>query len=316
MAVIVAITAQFLAEHYAMPAMLLALLLGISLGFLGSEGKTVAGIDFSARALLRLGVAALGVRVSATLMMGLGPQMIALTIAAVVATIGFGLLVGRLFGHSWRFNLLTAGSVAICGASAAMALAAILPRDEKSEEHLIFTVMGITVLSTMAMIAYPVITTVLGLSETQAGIFLGGSIHDVAQVVGAGFSVSDSAGDVATLVKLIRVAMLAPVVLVASVLIRRFAGAAQDGKKPPVLPAFVAGFLLLAVLNSFGVIPQVVSEFLSQASRWLLLIAIAAVGMKTDLKQVLSVGGSAITLIVAETAFIAMFVLIGIELLS
>lgn len=316
MAVIVAITAQFLADHYATPAMLLALLLGIALNFLGSDEKTADGIAFAARALLRLGVAALGVRVSATLMMGLGPQMIALVVAAVVATIGFGLLIGRFFGHGWRFNLLTSGSVAICGASAAMALAAILPRDERSEERLIFTVMGVTVLSTVAMIAYPVVATALNLSETEAGIFLGGTIHDVAQVVGAGFSISEPAGDSATLVKLIRVAMLAPVVLVASILIRSVAGASEAGEKPPILPAFVAGFLALAILNSFGFIPLAVTEFLSQASRWLLLIAIAAVGMKTDLKQVLSVGGAAITLIVAETVFIALFVLIGIRLLA
>lgn len=313
---LVAITAQFLAEHYATPAMLLALLLGIAVSFLGEEGKAVPGIAFSARSLLRLGVALLGVRISMSLMMGLGWDLIALVVGGVVATILFGLAVARFFGHKWRFAFLTAGSVAICGASAAMAISAILPRDERSEERLIFTVMGVTVLSTVAMIAYPILVNLLELNSIQAGVFLGGTIHDVAQVVGAGFSISEQTGDTATLVKLMRVGMLAPIVLAASLMIRSFAELPSDGKRPPVLPGFVIAFLVLAGINSFGLIPAAVTEFLSQASRWLLLTAIAAVGMKTNLKQVLAVGGAAIALIIVETLFIAGLILAGIELLT
>ncbi len=315
-AVIVAVTAQFLADHYATPAMLLALLLGIAVSFLGEEGRTVPGVAYAARTCLRLGVAFLGVRVSMSLMMGLGPQLIALVIGGVIATILFGLAIARLFGHGWRFAFLTAGAVAICGASAAMAIGAILPRDDKSEQRLIFTVMGVTVLSTLAMILYPIIVTQLGLDPIQAGVFLGGTIHDVAQVVGAGFSISTETGDTATLVKLIRVAMLAPIVLIAALVIRKGQAPVGDGAKPPILPGFVIGFLVLAGLSSVGVIPAWLTEFLSQASRWLLLTAIAAVGMKTNLKQVLSIGGSAIALIVAETLFIACLILTGISLMT
>lgn len=315
-AMIVAVTAQFLADHYATPAMLLALLLGIAVSFLGEEGKTVPGIAFSARTLLRLGVALLGVRVSMVLMMELGWELITLVVVGVVATMLFGLSIARLFGHKWRFALLTAGSVAICGASAAMAISAILPRDERSEERLIFTVMGVTVLSTIAMIAYPILVNLLELDSVQAGVFLGGTIHDVAQVVGAGFSISEQTGDTATLVKLMRVAMLAPIVLVTSLMIRSFATLPSDGKRPPLLPGFVLAFLVLAGLNSFGLIPPAISEFLSHASRWLLLTAVAAVGMKTNLKQVLSVGCAAIGLIVVETLFIAGLILAGITVLT
>ena len=316
MAVIVAITAQFLAQHYGTPAMLLALLLGIAVNFLGSEGKTVPGIAFSARSLLRLGVALLGVRISFDLMMSLGLPLIGLVIAGVVATILFGLLVARLFGRGWDFALLTAGSVAICGASAAMAISAILPRNDRSEQHLTFTVMGVTVLSTLAMILYPIAVGLLGLGEVQGGVFLGGTIHDVAQVVGAGFTISETTGDTATLVKLIRVAMLAPVVLVASLLIRRYAAGRAEGENPPLLPGFVIGFLVLATLNSLHLIPGFASDLMSSASRWLLLTAIAAVGMKTNIKNLLKVGGAAIALLTVETAFIALFILAGVKLLT
>ncbi|MGJ8546358.1 MAG: YeiH family protein [Sulfitobacter sp.] len=315
--VVVAITAQFLAEHYGTPAMLLALLLGIALGFLGEEGRAVDGIGFSAKTLLRLGVALLGVRISMSLMAGLGWQLITLVILGVIATICFGLLIARFLGHGWRFAFLTAGSVAICGASAAMAISAILPQDERSEERLIFTVMGVTVLSTMAMVVYPILSNLLELNAVQGGVFIGGTIHDVAQVVGAGYSVSEQTGDTAVLVKLIRVAMLAPIVLVASIMIRSYAaGNAHSGQQPPLLPGFVVGFLILAALSSFGVVPGFLIELLSEASRWMLLIAIAAVGMKSNLKQVLGVGGAAIILITVETVFIAALVLLGLQFLS
>ncbi|MEL6681338.1 MAG: putative sulfate exporter family transporter [Pseudomonadota bacterium] len=315
-AAITAITAQWLAEHYATPAMLLALLLGIAMSFLGEEGKTVEGISFTARTLLRLGIALLGARISMDLTAQPGLPLVMLIIGAVALTIGFGLLVGRFFGSKWRFSFLTAGSVAICGASAALAIAAILPKDERSEQRLLFTVMGVTVLSTIAMILYPIFVNMLNLSDLAAGVFLGGTIHDVAQVVGAGFSVCESVGDTATLVKLIRVSLLAPVVSIAALLIRRFATSDHAGERPPIIPTFVVGFLALATLNSLGLIPAPLANGLSEASRWLLLTAIAAVGMKTNLKQVLGVGGAAIALIICETIFIATVILAGVYFLT
>lgn len=190
---IVAVTAHFMAMHYSTPAMLWALLLGISVSFLGEEGRAVSGIEFTAKRLLRIGVLLLGVRVSASLIAGLGVDFIALVMIAVFLTIIFGLVLSRLLGQRLRFGLLTAGSVAICGASAAIAISALFHDDKRGEERLIFTVVGVTMLSTMAMITYPVLAQLLNFSDLAAGVFLGGAIHDVAQVVGAGFTVSNEA---------------------------------------------------------------------------------------------------------------------------
>jgi uncharacterized integral membrane protein (TIGR00698 family) len=313
--VLITVAAKFLSEHYSAPPMLMALLLGIAVNFLSEEGKTKPGVNFAARSLLRLGIAFLGARISFDLILALGAGVVALIVAGLVATILFGLGIGRFFGFKLRFSFLTAGSVAICGASAAMAISAILPKDERSEERLIFTVVGVTVLSTIAMIAYPILVQALEMSHEQAGVFLGGTIHDVAQVVGAGFTVSEQTGESATIVKLMRVALLAPVVIIASLIIRRSSGAAASGKAPPLLPLFVLAFLCLATLNSLNVIPEIIGQGLSESSRWLLLIAITAVGTKTNLRQVLSVGPAAIGLIVAETLFIAGFILTGVYLL-
>ncbi len=315
--VIVAVTAQFLADHYGAPAMLMALLLGIALHFLAEEGRCVRGIELTAKHVLRFGVALLGARVSFELLAGLGVELIGLVILSVLATILFGLIGARVLGRGWQIALLTGGSVAICGASAAMAIAAILPKNQYSERNLIFTVLGVTALSTIAMIAYPIITDALGLDHRATGVFLGATIHDVAQVVGAGFSVSDVTGDTATLVKLIRVTMLAPVVLVFA-LSFRVAGLDEPdrSKRPPLIPGFVLAFLCFATLNSLGFIPSGAAEPLNDLSRWALLTAIAAVGMKTSLRSILDIGGQAIVLIVAETIFIAGLILAGIHYLA
>ncbi|MGB3391801.1 MAG: YeiH family protein [Pseudaminobacter sp.] len=313
----VGIAAQFLSDHYGAPAMLMALLLGIAFHFLAEEGRCVAGIDFTAKKVLRIGVALLGVRISVDLLLALGPGLIALLVLAIICTILFGLIGAKLLGRGWRLALLTGGSVAICGASAAMAIAAVLPKNQFSERNLIFTILGVTVLSTIAMIAYPLITNTLGLDHRAAGVFLGGTIHDVAQVVGAGFSVSEETGETATLIKLIRVTMLAPVVLVFSLTFRNMqSGDADTSKRPPLVPGFVLGFLVLAALNSFGLLPQMVVSTASDVSRWALLLGIAAVGMKTALKNIFDVGREAVILIIAETIFLAVFILVGMHYLS
>jgi uncharacterized integral membrane protein (TIGR00698 family) len=312
----VAIAAQFLSDHYGAPAMLMALLLGIAFHFLSEEGRCVAGIDFCAKKVLRIGVALLGMRISVDLLIGLGASTILLLVAAIAATILFGLAAAKLLGRGWRLALITSGSVAICGASAAMAIAAVLPKNEFSERNLIFTVLSVTVLSTLAMIFYPMIAQAIGLDARATGIFFGGTIHDVAQVVGAGFSVSPEAGETATLVKLIRVTMLAPVVLIFSLATRNVGSVGESGKRPPLLPGFVVAFLILAAINSFGLIPEAVSKVGMETSRWALLAGIVAVGMKTSLRRVLDVGGDAVALIVAETIFIGLFILAGIYYLG
>ena len=295
----VAIAAKFLSERYGAPAMLMALLLGIAFHFLSEAGACVAGVEFTAKQVLRSGVALLGVRISVSLLIGLGWETIALLVLAIAATILFALLAARMLGRGWRMALLTGGSVAICGVSAAIAIAAVLPKNQFSERNLIFTVICVTVLSTIAMIFYPTLIQAMGLDHRAAGIFLGGTIHDVAQVVGAGFSVSEETGRVATLVKLIRVTMLAPVVLVFSLVFRKInAAEGTNARPPPLLPGFVGGFLVLAALNSFGYVPPQAVSLANDVSGWALLLGIAAAGIRTTMKSIFDVGKAAIALIV------------------
>jgi len=303
-ALIVACAAKFISEQYGAPAMLMALLIGMALQFMHEDEQCRPGIEYTAKTVLRLGVALLGLRISAQMLAGLGASSILWIIAGVVLTILCGLAGARLLSRGWQFGFLTGGAVAICGASAAMAIAAILPNNKNSETNLTFTVIGVTMLSTIAMIFYPLILAYAGLDDRQAGFFIGATIHDVAQVVGAGYTISDEAGDTATVVKMLRVAMLAPVVFFASLIIARFASS-KTGEHPPLLPGFVVAFLVLATVNSTIAIPPEVLSLAEMASKWMLLVAVAAVGMKTSLKQIKQVGPSAITLIVGETIFLA-----------
>jgi len=217
---------------------------------------------------------------------------------------------------STGFGVLTGGSVAICGASAALAIASVLPRHPAHERDTVMTVVAVTTLSTIAMVLYPVIAAAFGFDEHHAGVFLGATIHDVAQVVGAGYSVSTAAGDSATIVKLLRVAMLLPVVLVVSFVIQRRGAAPAHGEsRPPLLPAFLIGFAALVVLNSAGWLPQATANGLQEASRWFLVTAIAALGTRTSLGDLARVGWRPVAIIVGETVFVGLFVLAGLTLL-
>ncbi|NUT77370.1 putative sulfate exporter family transporter [Pseudomonas sp. C1C7] len=306
---IVAAAASFLSEHYGAPVMLFALLLGMALNFLADDGACKAGVEFTARTVLRIGVALLGMRITLEQMAALGWKPIALVVILVVVTIGVSVIAAKALGFQRLFGMLTGGATAICGASAALALAAALPNHPQKERATLFTVIGVSALSTMAMIVYPMIANWLHLSPQLAGVFLGATIHDVAQVVGAGYSMSTETGDTATVVKLMRVAMLLPVIVTAA-MITRMQGADPTGKRPPLLPWFAVGFLILACINSTGWVVPAVQGAVNELSRWCLVISISALGMKTRLKELASVGIKPILLMVGETVFLVVLVLL------
>lgn len=303
---IIAIAATFLSEHYGGPVMLFALLLGMAFYFLSQEGPCVAGIELASKRILRIAVGLLGAQITISEIMKLGAMPVVMVIAAVTLTILFGIMAARVVGLSRPFGILTSGAVAICGASAALAISSVLPKGDKHERDTVFTVIGVTALSTIAMIIYPVIIAFFHLDHAAIGVFLGGTIHDVAQVVGAGFSVSELTGNVATFTKLLRVAMLLPVVVTLSFIFHAHNTNAAGRR----LPGFLVAFAVLVVVNSLGLIPAPVLLILKGVSRWCLVTAIAALGMKTSLKAMAEVGGRAIALMVAETVFLAVLVLV------
>ncbi|MEH6813834.1 MAG: putative sulfate exporter family transporter [Motiliproteus sp.] len=311
---VVGMAASFVSEHYGGPVILYALLMGMAFNYLSTEGRCVAGIQFSAKAVLRFGIALLGARITVEQLMSLGITPIVIVLVAVPSTILFGFLLGRWLKLGRSQSILTGSSVGICGASAALAVAAVLPQDKDAEKNLIFTVICVTALSTVAMIAYPLIVTAFNLDAVASGVFLGATIHDVAQVVGAGYMMSDEIGDIATFTKLLRVSMLVPVVLIISLIASRW-GKTETGGKPTgfPLPGFLVAFILIVALNSGGFLIPEVSSFMVETSRWCLVVAMVGLGMKSSFKELAAMGWRPIALMVAETVFLAVLVLIFLQ---
>ena len=308
-AIITGLAALFLSQHYGAPAMLFALLLGIAMSFLYDDPKCKYGIEFTATQVLRLGVALLGLRIAFNDVASLGWQTALLLVFAIGSTVLFGIALSKALGFSKRFGALTGGSVAICGASAAMAISAVLPKNKFAETNTLLTVIGVTSLSTICMVAYPILASYLGLTEYETSIFLGGTIHDVAQVVGAGYSVSEETGDLSTLTKLVRVAFLMPVVLCFLLVLKANEHIDKEDGEAPGLPTFLVAFVILMCLNSLADLPRVITTTATEFSRFALVVAIAAIGMKSNLKQLTTVGVRPIILMVAETLWIALIIL-------
>jgi uncharacterized integral membrane protein (TIGR00698 family) len=310
----IALAVRFVSDRLGGPAMLYALLFGMAFNFLTEDERFARGIRFASRNILRFGVALLGLRITTDEVTELGWPVVALIVASVVATILIGGLIGRAFGLKGDQSILSAGAVAICGASAALAIASVLPAHKDHERNTILTVAGVTALSTVAMVVYPVFVTYLHYDNTTAGIFLGATIHDVAQVVGAGYMISDETGEISTLVKLIRVACLVPVVITISLLMRRHRSV--EFRKEPLLPWFLVAFIVLVIVNSLGWVPISAHDFLTPVSSWCLLTAVAALGVKTSLKALVDVGPAPVGVMLIQTVFLAVFVIGGIQFIA
>jgi len=310
----IALAVRFVSDQLGGPAMLYALLFGMAFNFLTEDERFATGIYFASRNILRFGVALLGLRITTGDVMELGWPMVALVMASVIATILIGALIGRAFGLKGSQSVLSAGAVAICGASAALAIASVLPSHKDHERNTIMTVAGVTALSTVAMVVYPVFVTFLEYDNATAGVFLGATIHDVAQVVGAGYIISDETGEISTLVKLIRVACLVPVVVVISLITHRSRSESPD--KRPLLPWFLVAFVALVIVNSLGWVPPDAHSALTPVSSWCLLTAVAALGVKTSLKALAEVGPAPIGVMVLQTLLLAALVIGGIALIG
>jgi uncharacterized integral membrane protein (TIGR00698 family) len=313
---VIALAATFVATLYSGPQLLYALLFGMTFNYLSLDARTKPGIEFASRVVLRLGVGLLGARITAAQIAELGWETALTVVAATSTTVLCGLAVGRKLGMSRSQGVLSGAAVGICGASAALAVSAVLPREKDGDRFTLMVVVTVTVMSTLAMVAYPMIARWLELPPALAGLFLGGTIHDVAQVVGAGYMLDAETGDIATIVKLFRVSLLTVVVVAVSAAFKsaraRALAASAPGRVPArqaLVPWFLWLFIGMVVLNSLGMLSPSVQAGLNDFSRACLVVAIAALGVKTSFAQLARAGWKPLALIVIETVWIAAFVL-------
>lgn len=303
---LIAMSTSFLSENYGGPQLLYALLIGLSFHFLYLNETVKPGIDFSASTLLRLGVAFLGIRITFDDIGVIGFNTGWMVMFAVAATVALGYILAKVLKLSPNFGLIAGGSVGICGASAALAVASVLPKTKENQQFTLLVVVGVTVLSTIAMVTYPFLLQMMDIGALSAGIFLGATIHDVAQVVAAGMLFGPEAGDVATVVKLFRVALLLPVVLFISLFFGAQRSTATFGwGSLRLIPTFLLGFVALSIVASMQILPSSLTQQIIGLSRWMLVIAIAAAGLKTNFQELAKLGWQPVLMLVVETVFIA-----------
>jgi len=306
-------------QAYDVPVMLTAIILGLIVHFLASVDELNSGINWCAKNLLYIGVALLGLRIDLTDLSQTGYIIPAIIISTLFATIAIGFVISRAFGQTKGFSLLIGSSVAICGVSAAAAISATMENSENHEQELAITVAGITVLSTIAMILYPAIAQGLKLSDLASGMLMGGGIHNVSQAVGAGLTVSEGSGDISVLLKLLRVSMLLPIIFIVAIFVGKKTAAKHTNigqKFLAYFPPFLITFFILALLSCLHVVPTAITIAGKELANIALVISLVAIGIKTDLKQVVTVGAKPLIAMTITTTALAMIILTSIYLLG
>ena len=301
-AVLASLASAYLSDHYGAPLTLMALLVGLALNFLSADPRLGPGLAFSSRTLLRIGIVLVGARVTLAQIVGLGPVALAAIVVIVTLTMLCGVLAAERLGFGRAFGALAGGAVAICGASAAMALATVLGEKRVNQAQLALVLVGISAFSAAAMVLYPALCHHLGYGDRQAGFVLGASIHDVAQSLGAGYAFSQTAGENAAIVKLTRVALLAPALAIVG---RIFAREGDVTGKQPLLPWYVAGFFVFAAINSTGVVPVRVGQGATDLATALLVCAVTATGIRSPMASLLESGPRPL-LIIGITSAVAL----------
>ncbi|MBB3860399.1 putative integral membrane protein (TIGR00698 family) [Novosphingobium hassiacum] len=304
---IAAAAAAWLSEHYHFPIILLGLLIGLSLSFVAKDPRSHLGLDFASRTCLRFGIVLLGLQVTFGQIGSLGPEPFAALIAIMTVTFLAGIVGARLVGQSLYTGILAGGATAICGASAAMALYSIIGRQRLSQAQFAITLVVVSLASALAMSLYPMLAEYLHLSDRQAGFLIGASIHDVAQAIGGGYAFSEAAGSYAAIVKLSRVALLAPVVIITGLLIGSADKSASDPAwKRLALPWFIVAFFAMVLFNSMVSIPAPSRDFALSVSKGLLLVAVIATAMRSRLDLLMETGMKpAIPVIIATLVSLA-----------
>lgn len=305
--IIVALSAAWLSDHYGMPIILMGLLLGLTLSFVAKDVSTHPGLDFASSTGLRIGIVLLGTQVTLMQIGALGVVPFLALLVVMACALGAALLAARVAGTSVAAGVLAGGATAICGASAALALYGVIGKDRLSQAQFTLTLVGISLASAAAMSFYPALAGLVGLDDRQAGFLIGASIHDVAQAIGGGYAVSDTAGGYTTIVKLARVALLAPLVVLASLFMGGDGAEGQGGKprrgmmaRLPV-PWFVLAFLFLVCIVSFHPLPDAATSAALTASKALLLLAVTATAMRSRLDLIMQMGPWAAAPVFAAT---------------
>lgn len=288
---------------------LVAIVLGIALANLIPLPATYSpGLRLASQRVLRVGVALLGARLSLDAVLAIGLGAVGLVVAAMVVALGVALLMGRALGVPRRLALLIGVGTAVCGNSAIAATAPLLKAEHR---EVAFAVATITLFGTLAVFVFPLIGISLGLADVVFGLWVGVAVNDTSQVVAAGTAYSVVARDVATVVKLMRNALMAPLIVLIAWWwrVREPSGAVVGQSLRSAVPLFVVGFLALALLRTQGAITPEQASVLGEAAKGLILIALAGIGLQTRFGDLRSIGPGPFVAGLTAAAVLAMLTL-------
>lgn len=294
--------------------MLLAIVIGIfGHNLVGTPAWALPGVKFSLRRVLRFALILLGLQLTTDQLIEVGGEGLAIIAATLLATFGFTVWLGRRLGVDRKLAELIAAGTSICGASAIIATNTVT---RANDEDVAYGVACVTVFGSAAMIALPLLAGPLGLDARSFGLWTGASIHEIAQVVAAAFQSGPDAGEFGTIAKLSRVAMLAPLVIGLGLLARTRLRHTQDnvGHAAPPMPWFVLGFVAMIGVNHFVTIPSGVKSEIVALTTFMLSMALAAMGLETDLRKLAARGLRPALLGLAAALFVASFSLALIKL--
>ncbi len=297
--------------------LILAILLGTALhNLIGTPALAKPGVTFSMRQLLRAGIILLGFQLTITEVIEVGSRGILIIAATLVATFAFTLWMGKLLGVDRKLAQLIAAGTSICGASAVIATNTVT---NAHDEDVAYAVACVTVFGSVAMFTYPLLPELLRLDPHAFGLWTGASVHEIAQVVAAAFQDGKAAGEFGTIAKLSRVILLAPTVITLGLMTARDTAkrdpAATASARPP-MPWFVLGFVALVGLNSLITIPPEDRIWIAAATTFLLSVALAAMGLETDIRKLTAKGLRPALLGALAFLFIASFSLSLIKLIG
>ena len=270
--------------------------MGMAINFFMKDTTTYkAGITFSSKKLLKVAIVLLGTSLSVSQIIHVGKYSLVVMVFTLAAAFGFGYLFGKLFKMDWKLSSLISAGTGICGGTAVATLSQVIDADDSD---VAYAISATFIFDVVMVILFPIMGAALGLSDMAFGLWAGTAVNDTSSVVAAGYAYSDAAGDFATIVKLTRTLSIIPVVLAFSYLneklkMKQNAGVTVEQKKvnlKKIFPWFILLFLGAALLNSVGIIPAVLSSTLSTLSKFFMVMALAAIGLKTDIRDVTKSG--------------------------
>ena len=310
--VLIALCAKITSSYIqAIGAVSIAIILGILAGnTIKLSDKFNKGIAFSEKNLLTYAIMLMGFKLELGELGEMGTTVFLVVLPTMLVTITSGIIYGKFFGFSKSFSLLMGAGNAVCGSSA---IAAVAPATDANEEEIGVSIGIVNLLGTIGIFLMPLLASLIHLSEIQSSYLTGGVLQAIGQVVAAGYSISDKVGDTATLIKMLRVIMIGPIVMLVTLLNKTSSSGDGKGKKK-YIPNYIIGFFICSIIASIFPNEQLVLPYLRTLAKLLLMVAMAGVGMKISFKSLINHGPKALLFGVLTTTTQTIFIMILILL--